>query len=60
MKMIGHQIDQKKPSTSTGFMRKIADWNEKYPNCVRDYWRGADSMLADLSQIFSRLKCTLI
>jgi glycogen operon protein len=26
-----------------------AEWNGKYRDCIRDYWRGADSMLAEFA-----------
>ena len=30
-----------------------AEWNGKYRDCVRDYWRGADSKLAEFAQRFT-------
>jgi len=30
-----------------------AEWNGKYRDCIRDYWRGADSMLAEFAMRFS-------
>jgi len=30
-----------------------AEWNGKYRDCVRDYWRGADSMLAEFALRFT-------
>jgi isoamylase len=30
-----------------------AEWNGKYRDCIRDYWRGADSMLAEFAERFS-------
>ena len=30
-----------------------AEWNGKYRDCVRDYWRGADSMLAEFAERFT-------
>jgi isoamylase len=30
-----------------------AEWNGKYRDCMRDYWRGADSMLAEFSERFT-------
>ena len=30
-----------------------AEWNGLYRDCVRDYWRGADSMLAEFAQRFT-------
>jgi isoamylase len=30
-----------------------AEWNGKYRDCIRDYWRGADSMLAEFAQRFT-------
>ncbi len=29
------------------------EWNGKYRDCVRDYWRGADSMLGDFAMRFT-------
>jgi isoamylase len=30
-----------------------AEWNGKYRDCIRDYWRGADSMLAEFALRFT-------
>jgi len=30
-----------------------AEWNGKYRDCIRDYWRGAESMLAEFAMRFS-------
>lgn len=30
-----------------------AEWNGKYRDCLRDYWRGADSMLGEFAQRFT-------
>ncbi|HEU4551634.1 MAG TPA: glycogen debranching protein GlgX [Chitinophaga sp.] len=30
-----------------------AEWNGKYRDCIRDYWRGADSMLAEFASRFT-------
>jgi isoamylase len=30
-----------------------AEWNGKYRDCMRDYWRGADSMLSEFAQRFT-------
>jgi glycogen operon protein len=30
-----------------------AEWNGKYRDCIRDYWRGADSMLAEFAERFT-------
>ena len=30
-----------------------AEWNGKYRDCIRDYWRGADSMLGDFAERFT-------
>ncbi len=30
-----------------------AEWNGKYRDCMRDYWRGADSMLAEFAERFT-------
>ncbi len=29
------------------------EWNGKYRDCMRDYWRGADSMLAEFAERFT-------
>jgi isoamylase len=36
-----------------GFPPGWAEWNDKYRDCVRDYWRGADSMLAEFAERFT-------
>ncbi|HEY4065007.1 MAG TPA: glycogen debranching protein GlgX [Puia sp.] len=38
----GYQIGQFPPGW--------AEWNDKYRDCMRDYWRGADSILAEFAQ----------
>jgi len=30
-----------------------AEWNGQYRDCIRDYWRGADSKLAEFAQRFT-------
>ncbi len=30
-----------------------AEWNGKYRDCIRDYWRGADSMLGEFAMRFT-------
>ncbi|WP_295129133.1 glycogen debranching protein GlgX [uncultured Chitinophaga sp.] len=30
-----------------------AEWNGKYRDCIRDYWRGADSVLGELAERFT-------
>ena len=35
------------------FPHEWAEWNGKYRDCVRDYWRGADSMLGEFAQRFT-------
>lgn len=30
-----------------------AEWNGKYRDCIRDFWRGADSMLGEFAQRFT-------
>ncbi|HZF63293.1 MAG TPA: glycogen debranching protein GlgX [Chitinophagaceae bacterium] len=30
-----------------------AEWNGKYRDCIRDYWRGAESMLAEFAERFT-------
>ncbi|MDX5483178.1 MAG: glycogen debranching protein GlgX [Hymenobacteraceae bacterium] len=30
-----------------------SEWNGKYRDCIRDYWRGADSMLAEFANRFT-------
>jgi glycogen operon protein len=29
------------------------EWNGKYRDCIRDFWRGADSMLAEFAERFT-------
>jgi isoamylase len=29
------------------------EWNGRYRDCIRDYWRGADSMLAEFAERFT-------
>jgi glycogen operon protein len=41
----GYQIGQFPPGW--------AEWNGKYRDCIRDYWRGADSMLAEFAERFT-------
>ncbi|HEY3404735.1 MAG TPA: glycogen debranching protein GlgX [Ohtaekwangia sp.] len=41
----GYQVGQFPPGW--------AEWNGKYRDCIRDYWRGADSMLAEFAQRFT-------
>jgi isoamylase len=41
----GYQIGQFPPGW--------AEWNGKYRDCMRDYWRGADSMLAEFAERFT-------
>jgi isoamylase len=36
-----------------GFPPGWAEWNDKYRDCVRDYWRGANSMLAEFAERFT-------
>ncbi len=36
-----------------GFPPGWAEWNDKYRDCVRDYWRGADSKLAEFAERFT-------
>jgi isoamylase len=35
------------------FPHEWAEWNGKYRDCIRDYWRGADSMLGEFAQRFT-------
>ncbi|SFG01966.1 glycogen debranching protein GlgX [Pontibacter chinhatensis] len=35
------------------FPQDWAEWNGKYRDCIRDYWRGADSMLAEFAERFT-------
>ncbi|MCK7554326.1 glycogen debranching protein GlgX [Chitinophaga sedimenti] len=35
------------------FPPEWAEWNGKYRDCVRDYWRGADSVLGELAERFT-------
>ncbi len=30
-----------------------AEWNGRYRDCIRDYWRGGDSMLAEFAERFT-------
>ena len=30
-----------------------SEWNGKYRDCIRDYWRGADSILAEFAERFT-------
>ena len=41
----GNQIGQFPPGW--------AEWNGKYRDCMRDYWRGADSILGEFAQRFT-------
>lgn len=41
----GYQVGQFPPGW--------AEWNGKYRDCLRDYWRGADSMLAEFAERFT-------
>ncbi|MBS1662739.1 MAG: glycogen debranching protein GlgX, partial [Bacteroidetes bacterium] len=41
----GYQIGQFPPGW--------AEWNGKYRDCMRDFWRGADSMLAEFAERFT-------
>lgn len=41
----GYQVGQFPPGW--------AEWNGKYRDCIRDYWRGADSMLGEFAQRFT-------
>lgn len=36
-----------------GFPPGWAEWNGKYRDCMRDYWRGAHSMLSEFAQRFT-------
>jgi isoamylase len=35
------------------FPPEWAEWNGKYRDCIRDYWRGADSMLGEFAARFT-------
>jgi glycogen operon protein len=35
------------------FPQDWAEWNGKYRDCIRDYWRGADSMLGEFAARFA-------
>jgi glycogen operon protein len=35
------------------FPHDWAEWNGKYRDCIRDYWRGADSMLGEFAARFT-------
>lgn len=35
------------------FPQDWAEWNGKYRDCIRDYWRGADSMLGEFAARFT-------
>ena len=35
------------------FPQDWAEWNGKYRDCIRDYWRGADSVLGELAARFT-------
>jgi len=35
------------------FPPEWAEWNGKYRDCIRDYWRGANSMLGEFAQRFT-------
>lgn len=35
------------------FPAEWVEWNGKYRDCIRDYWRGADSMLAEFAERFT-------
>jgi isoamylase len=41
----GYQVGQFPPGW--------AEWNGKYRDCMRDYWRGADSVLAEFAERFT-------
>jgi len=41
----GYQVGQ--------FPAGWAEWNGKYRDCMRDYWRGADSMLGEFAERFT-------
>ncbi|MDP4214622.1 MAG: glycogen debranching protein GlgX [Bacteroidota bacterium] len=36
-----------------GFPPGWGEWNDKYRDCMRDYWRGAESMLAEFAERFT-------
>jgi isoamylase len=35
------------------FPPEWSEWNGKYRDCIRDYWRGADSILAEFAERFT-------
>jgi isoamylase len=35
------------------FPPEWAEWNGKYRDCIRDYWRGADSMVGEFAERFT-------
>ncbi|HYG20782.1 MAG TPA: glycogen debranching protein GlgX [Ohtaekwangia sp.] len=35
------------------FPPEWAEWNGKYRDCIRDYWRGAESMLGEFAERFT-------
>lgn len=35
------------------FPQGWAEWNGKYRDCIRDYWRGAESMLGEFAERFT-------
>ena len=35
------------------FPQGWSEWNGKYRDCIRDYWRGADSMLGEFAERFT-------
>jgi isoamylase len=35
------------------FPQEWSEWNGKYRDCIRDYWRGADSMLGEFAERFT-------
>ncbi len=35
------------------FPHEWSEWNGRYRDCIRDFWRGADSMLAEFAQRFT-------
>jgi len=41
----GYQVGQFPPGW--------AEWNGKYRDCMRDYWRGANSVLAEFAERFT-------
>ncbi|WP_439883536.1 glycogen debranching protein GlgX [Pontibacter sp. MBLB2868] len=36
-----------------GFPSGWTEWNGKYRDCIRDYWRGSESMLAEFAERFT-------